>query len=1443
MKRILALLLLILPAAARPATLAWPIWRPEAAHVLPAYRGDRFSIKLESRAARVAAARVGHGLASATGVARIDEALAAVGGHIRPEFRGEKAPPLGSGAPDFTAFFLVDLPRGADLSSALDRFGRVPEVAAASPIGITSVTAVPNDSMWATSWHFYQPSRIDIHAPEAWDITRGDTSIVVAIIDTGVMPYHPDIGGSTPGARGQIWINRAEAEGRPGVDDDGNGFVDDVWGWDFVSLPDSTGITPGEDWRDEDNDPNDYVGHGTSVAGLVGALTDNQHGIAGTAWNVRLMPLRVGWSMQAQQTGVVDMSDLAQAIRYATRMGANVINISLSTTALLALDAAVDAAIAAGVTVVMASGNNGSPNGVNDRPGLIQVTATDRNDVIPPWANVGSYVDFAAPGAAIPTTSLRRTGTDSLSLRQPWYVPDANGTSFAAPIASGAVALLQSRQRQLGRPLLTPEQVRLVLMGACDDISAQNPNAQAYYGAGRLNVLNALQSKGSFRATQLPSTAVGAAVEYLSSGGARRIAVQVAEGRLALLDAETLDRVGLVDLGGAPVGDLAAADLGQGRGLGFFATIGDHAISGLGGGGATLPGWPVTGNGTSMTAPALGDLDGDGHLDVVAVSRDAAGLGTLWAWNDVGQLRPGFPVSLDHFLPTGARPALGDLDGAPGLEIVVTDADGWVYAFTANGQSLAGWPVHVTGTPYASPVITRNGAVPEVVVTNRTEVHVLGPTGQTVLVRSVLSALQPFDPILADLDGDGVDDVLETTPNAIHAWFLGGAPPAAAQWPVAAVGRSFLESAVAGHLAAAGGFQIMAPTSTTPVLLDRNGAALPNLVLRSPAIHPTLAAPLHAQRTVAYVAYGPLGFLSMDLADSSWSDDPQPWPTARGNFARTGSRWGAPAMAAADDRAPGPVQDLVAQALDRAAIRLTWTAPSDEGSAGRALAYDLRSSAAPISDVSFTSQPRVPGVAAPRAQGTPETLLVAAAPLAPLTYFRLRARDGAGNWSVLSNSSSARTPGAAPDSVSDLRVAVASESTLALSWTGTGDDGWIGRPARYRIAASPLPMTAAEFARAPFVYAPAASADAGAPESTVIGPLPADTGYHLAMIAEDGEGLRSALSNLAEATTPPIGSHVEDQLPPNAVVDLAALVVDRSSARLTWSAPGDDAALNRAAEYDLRQSGSAIKDENFASLIAIPTPAWPRSAGAPETLSVPIAGGASTLYFALRSMDPAGHWSALSNVASITSPTTPPMRIVDLQVTAVTESTVALCWTAPVDSGTARAVAYVVGAGSAPLTFDNFNHANRIVPVPRAAPGGAPESTVVGGLSRWTHYWIAVRTRTGLGVVSALSNQVEAQTLATPDQPFALELVANPATPPVRLRWSRGPEAGGRDPVLVLHDIGGRRVRTLALERAPSGVASWDGTDEDGRRLPAGVYFATFSTSSRRSVQRFVLLP
>src|SRR5258708_120626 len=154
----------------------------------------------------------------------------------------------------------------------------------------------PNDSMWNLCYWLQQPSRRDLHALEAWEVTRGDPSSVIAIIDTGVLAYHPDLGGTTLGDPGQLWNNAAEKNGLPGVDDAGNGYGDDVWGWDFVALDSAALVRPGEDWQDEDNDPNDFAVHGTAVAGVAAAIADNGSGTPGVAPGARIMALRAGYS-------------------------------------------------------------------------------------------------------------------------------------------------------------------------------------------------------------------------------------------------------------------------------------------------------------------------------------------------------------------------------------------------------------------------------------------------------------------------------------------------------------------------------------------------------------------------------------------------------------------------------------------------------------------------------------------------------------------------------------------------------------------------------------------------------------------------------------------------------------------------------------------------------------------------------------------------------------------------------------------------------------------------------------------------------------------------------------------------------------------------------------------------------------------------------------------
>ena len=364
---------------AHAAGLDLPISRPEAPVPAPCYRGDVLEVQLTPAAAR-AVLPAGTTRARATGrlgLARFDAVAASVGAiAFEPEFRGD-APPTGAEEPDFTAFQLVHLAPGADLVAALAAFRALPEVRSADPIALLPVSAgLPNDSLTFATWWLYkdQAARTDVRAPEAWAVEAGDTSIVVGIVDTGVIPYHPDLGGR--GERGAMWINWAERAGLPGVDDDGNGYIDDVGGWDFVAL--GTLAAAGEDARNEDNDPNDWGGHGTACAGLIGALPGNGIGLAGIVPNVRLMPLRIGWLQSGglPPAGTVDMSYAAAAIRYATRMGVNVLNCSWQSQNSGGLDAAVAAATRAGVVIVNASGNFSTTfTYLGQREDVIAVTA------------------------------------------------------------------------------------------------------------------------------------------------------------------------------------------------------------------------------------------------------------------------------------------------------------------------------------------------------------------------------------------------------------------------------------------------------------------------------------------------------------------------------------------------------------------------------------------------------------------------------------------------------------------------------------------------------------------------------------------------------------------------------------------------------------------------------------------------------------------------------------------------------------------------------------------------------------------------------------------------------------------------------------------------------------------------------------------------------------
>jgi subtilisin family serine protease len=352
--------------------------------------------------------------------------------------------------------------------SAARELERQPGVRYAEPNYIDQFDATPNDPSFPSQWALNNTGQsilgtpgtpdADIDAPEAWDQSIGKESVIVGIADTGVDYTHPDLAPN-------IYTNPGEIPGNS-VDDDGNGFVDDFRGWDFVNDP------------TEDNNPapSGVAGseHGTLVAGAAGAQGNNSLGISGVSQQVGLLPLRVG-----DTTSVI--SNQIQAYGYAKQQGADVVNLSAGGTTLS--QARLDAIKAApNVLFVFAAGNSGTNNDtspiypcVHNQPNIVCVAATTQSDVRSGFSNFGANtVDLAAPGSLIETT----TPGGGYAFR--------SGTSFAAPIVAGAAALYRAVN-----PSATAAQTRNALRARVDRLESLDGVVET---DGRLNLNRTLDS-------------------------------------------------------------------------------------------------------------------------------------------------------------------------------------------------------------------------------------------------------------------------------------------------------------------------------------------------------------------------------------------------------------------------------------------------------------------------------------------------------------------------------------------------------------------------------------------------------------------------------------------------------------------------------------------------------------------------------------------------------------------------------------------------------------------------------------------------------------------------------------------------------------------------------------------------------------------------------------
>jgi thermitase len=374
--------------------------------------------------------------------------------------------------------YIIEFPEGTNIHQVIDEYYKTNEIEYAEPdyVGTSGGNQglTPNDQYFSRQWGLnnvgtfsLSPSirGADIEMKNAWNIEQGDSKVIVAIIDTGVKLDHPDLAG-------RIWQNLRENPNN-GIDDDRNGYIDDVHGWDFVN---------------NNNNPTDDHGHGTNVTGIIGANGNNLIGYAGVDWNCKLMILK---ALDNNNSGF--FSWWAEAIYYAVDNGANVINMSLGATSYSnTLQNAVNYAINNNVTIV-ASMMNTNSNTVNYPAGfsnVIAVGATNPNDTRSSpffWSsstgsNYGNHISVVAPGNYI-------YGLDYESNTN--YSRYWGGTSQAAPHVTGLVSLLLAQN-----PKRTPSQIKSIIETTAED-QVGNPNEDTpgwdrYFGHGRINAFKAL---------------------------------------------------------------------------------------------------------------------------------------------------------------------------------------------------------------------------------------------------------------------------------------------------------------------------------------------------------------------------------------------------------------------------------------------------------------------------------------------------------------------------------------------------------------------------------------------------------------------------------------------------------------------------------------------------------------------------------------------------------------------------------------------------------------------------------------------------------------------------------------------------------------------------------------------------------------------------------------
>ena len=531
--------------------------------------------------------------------------------------------------------------------------------------GAFEATIIPSDPYFDKQWYLKR-----IKAPEAWDEQWDASSIVVAVVDSGVQIDHPDL-------KDNIWVNAGEIPNN-GIDDDNNGFVDDYNGWDFYE--DNSDPNP----KYEEGYTKDGIMHGTVVAGVMAAGGNNFLGVTGVAWNAKIMPLRVlNGKGEGSTMGVV------RAIDYAIKNGADVINFSFVGSGYSQiLEDAIRRAYNAGVIVVAAAGNDVGANGshfLDNEPlypvcydgevgenMVIGVAATDPLDQKADFSGYGkNCIDVSAPGISIYSTAVKKADSNVFNNYYDGYWA---GTSMAVPMVSGAIALIEAKNPRLSRKGVVD-----VLLKNTDNIDGLNPNYIGELGTGRLNlyksISNATNGDEKKNVNLVIAPFSGKNGEILLTSGTGVVlkkffafdknfkgGVNVASG--------DVDGDGLAEI-------IVSAGIGSGPQIKIFKN--DGKLSGQF--------FAFDKNFKGGVSVTSGDVDGDGLAEIIA-GAGVGGVPQVRIFSSKGKLKKQFLV-FDKNFKGGINVAGGDVDGDGLSEVIVGAGVGGgpqVRIFKNNGQ-------------------------------------------------------------------------------------------------------------------------------------------------------------------------------------------------------------------------------------------------------------------------------------------------------------------------------------------------------------------------------------------------------------------------------------------------------------------------------------------------------------------------------------------------------------------------------------------------------------------------------------------------------------------------------------------------------------------------------------------------------------------------------------